>query len=31
MEVGPKRNFRFGLAVGAGALIYLGILTALLL
>jgi hypothetical protein len=31
LEVGPRRNWRFGLAVGAGALIYLGILTALLL
>ena len=31
LEVGPRRNWRFGLAVGAGALIYLGLLTALLL
>jgi hypothetical protein len=31
LEAGPKRNWRFGLAVGVGALIYLGLLTALLL
>ncbi|MDQ3377463.1 MAG: hypothetical protein M3533_11270, partial [Actinomycetota bacterium] len=31
LEIGPKRNWRFGLAVGAGALLYLGLLTALLL
>ena len=31
LEVGPKRNWRFGLTVGAGALLYLGLLTALLL
>ena len=31
LEVGPKRNWRFGLAVGTGALLYLGLLTALLL
>ena len=30
-EIGPKQNWRFGLAVGAGALLYLGLLTALLL
>ena len=31
LEAGPRRNWRFGLAVGAGALLYLGLLTALLL
>jgi hypothetical protein len=31
IEVGPKRNWRFGLAVGLGALAYLGLLSALLL
>ena len=31
LEVGPKRNWRFGLSVGTGALLYLGLLTALLL
>ena len=31
IEVGPRRNWRFGLAVGAAALIYLGVLTTLLL
>ena len=30
IEVGPRRNWRFGLAVGAGALVYLGLLTYVL-
>jgi hypothetical protein len=31
LEIGPKRNWRFGLAVGLAALLYLGLLTVLLL
>jgi hypothetical protein len=31
LEAGPRRNWRFGLAVGAAALAYLGVLSALLL
>lgn len=31
LEVGPRRNWRFGLVVGTAALVYLGLLTALLL
>jgi hypothetical protein len=30
LEIGPRRNWRFGLAVTLAALLYLGLLTLLL-